>query len=143
MSNVQTSGPTVRLVGLAWTAFRRLTPELLGVKLKEYFALRQLRDEGKMSQASLCGAINVDANYMVLMLNDLESAGHVERRRDPADRRRHIVELTAAGLEAIDRAERAMDGMEDEILGSLSADERATLRDLLDRAARAAPAAGS
>jgi len=136
MSNVQTSGPTVLLTRLAWTAFRRLTPDLLGVKLKEYFALRQLRDEGRMTQSSLCSAINVDANYMVLMLNDLESSGYVERRRDPADRRRHIVELTELGIEAISRAERAMDEMEDEILGPLNADERATLRDLLDRAAR-------
>jgi DNA-binding MarR family transcriptional regulator len=136
MSNVQTSGPTVLLTRLAWTAFRRLTPEVLGIKLKEYFALRQLRDEGRMTQASLCSAMNVDANYMVLMLNDLESAGYVERRRDPADRRRHIVELTSAGHEAIARAERAMDDMEDDVLGSLSTEERATLRDLLDRAER-------
>jgi DNA-binding MarR family transcriptional regulator len=136
MSNVQTSGPTVVLTRLLWTTFRRLSPELLGVKLKEYFALSQLRDEGRMTQASLCGAINVDANYMVLMLNDLESAGYVERRRDPADRRRHIVELTDDGREAIARAEQAMDAMEDEVFGPLSAEERDTLRDLMDRAAR-------
>jgi DNA-binding MarR family transcriptional regulator len=136
MSDVQTSGPTVLLTRLAWTAFRRLTPEVLGIKLKEYFALRQLRDEGRMTQSSLCSAMNVDANYMVLMLNDLESSGYVERRRDPADRRRHIVELTSAGHEAIARAERAMDDMEDDVLGSLSTEERATLRDLLDRAER-------
>jgi DNA-binding MarR family transcriptional regulator len=89
-----------------------------------------------MTQSSLCSAMNVDANYMVLMLNDLESSGYVERRRDPADRRRHIVELTSAGHEAIARAERAMDDMEDDVLGSLSTEERATLRDLLDRAER-------
>jgi DNA-binding MarR family transcriptional regulator len=136
MSDVQTSGPTVLLTRLAWTAFRRLTPELLGIKLKEYFALRQLRDEGHMTQSSLCSAMNVDANYMVLMLNDLESAGYVERRRDPSDRRRHIVELTGAGHEAIAQAERAMDAMEDDVLGGLSAEERATLRDLLERAER-------
>jgi DNA-binding MarR family transcriptional regulator len=135
MSNVQTSGPTVLLTRLAWAAFRRLTPELLGIKLKEYFALRQLRDEGRMTQSSLCSAMNVDANYMVLMLNELESAGYVERRRDPADRRRHIVELTTADHEAIARAERAMDDLEDDVLGPLSTEERATLRDLLDRAA--------
>lgn len=136
MSDVQTTGPTVLLTRLAWTAFRRLTPDLLGIKLKEYFALRQLRDEGRMTQSSLCSAMNVDANYMVLMLNDLESAGYVERRRDPADRRRHIVEMTTAGHEAIARAERAMDDMEDDVLGSLSIEERATLRDLLERAER-------
>jgi DNA-binding MarR family transcriptional regulator len=89
-----------------------------------------------MSQASLCSAMNVDANYMTLMLNDLEDAGWVERKRDPSDRRRHIVELTSGGLEAIDRAERGIDGMEDEILGGLSGEERATLGSLLERATR-------
>jgi DNA-binding MarR family transcriptional regulator len=136
MSKIETSGPTVLLTQLAWGAFRRLKPELLGMTLKQYFALRQLRDEGRMSQASLCSAMNVDANYMTLMLNDLESAGWVERKRDPSDRRRHIVELTSEGMEAIDRAERGIDGMEDEILAGLTTEERATLRELLERAAR-------
>jgi DNA-binding MarR family transcriptional regulator len=133
MSEVQTASPTVLLTRLAWSTFRRLKPEVLGMKLKEYFALRQLSDEGHMSQASLCSGLNVDANYMTLMLNDLEAAGWVERRRDPSDRRRHIVELTAEGSAAIERAEQAIDAMEDEILGPLSADERATLRDLMAR----------
>jgi len=133
MSEVQTASPTVLLTRLAWSTFRRLKPEVLGMKLKEYFALRQLSDEGHMSQASLCSGLNVDANYMTLMLNDLEAAGWVERRRDPSDRRRHIVELTAEGSAAIERAEQAIDAMEDEILGPLSAEERATLRDLMAR----------
>jgi DNA-binding MarR family transcriptional regulator len=133
MSEVQTASPTVLLTRLAWSTFRRLKPEVLGMKLKEYFALRQLSDEGRMSQASLCSGLNVDANYMTLMLNDLEAAGWVERRRDPSDRRRHIVELTAEGSAAIERAEQAIDRMEDEILGPLSGEERATLRDLMAR----------
>src|SRR3954466_4785090 len=133
MSEVTTSSPTVLLTRLAWSTFRRLKPELLGMKLKEYFALRQLSDEGHMSQASLCSGLNVDANYMTLMLNDLEAARWVERRRDPADRRRHIVELTAEGTAAIERAEQAIDSIEDEVLGPLSDEERATLRDLIAR----------
>jgi DNA-binding MarR family transcriptional regulator len=133
MSNLTVSSPTVLLTRLAWSTFRRLKPELLGMKLKEYFALRQLADDGHMSQAALCSGLNVDANYMTLMLNDLEAAGWVERRRDPADRRRHIVELTAEGNAAIERAEQAIDGIEDEVLGPLSDEERATLRDLIAR----------
>ena len=104
--------------------------------LKEYFALRQLRDDGHMSQSSLCSAMNVDANYMTLMLNDLEAAGWVERKRDPTDRRRHIVELTTEGWRRSSAPSGRSIGMEDEILGPLSADERATLRELLDRAIR-------
>src|SRR5215217_1892791 len=134
MSTLQTSSPTVLLTRLAWSTFRRLKPAVLGMKLKEYFALRQLSEEGQMSQASLCSGMNVDANYMTLMLNDAEASGWVERRRDPADRRRHIVELTEPGAEALVRAERALESVEDEVLGALSAEERATLRRLLQKA---------
>ena len=54
------------------------------------------------------------------MLNDLEDLDFVERRRDPADRRRHIVDITDTGLEALERAEVAQGSIEDEILGGLS-----------------------
>ena len=64
----------------------------------------------------------------------LEQLGHVSRRRDPADRRRHIVELTAAGRRALARAERAQEAIEDDVLGALDAEERATLWRLLTRA---------
>jgi DNA-binding MarR family transcriptional regulator len=60
--------------------------------------------------------------------------------RDPQDRRRHIVELTPSGKKAMAHAERAMEDLEDEVLGPLSAEERAQLRDLLDRALSGAPA---
>ena len=133
MTTLQTSSPTVLLTRLAWSTFRRLKPELLGMKLKEYFALRQLCERATCRRRPCAAAMNVDANYMTLMLNDLEAAGWVERRRDPADRRRHIVELTAEGAEAIERAERAIDRMEDEVLGPLSAEERETLRELMAR----------
>jgi DNA-binding MarR family transcriptional regulator len=70
----------------------------------------------------------------VLLLNELEDLGYIERRRDPADRRRHVVELTDAGRVALERAERAQEGLGDELFAALSDEERATLRSLLSRA---------
>jgi DNA-binding MarR family transcriptional regulator len=75
------------------------------------------------------------------MLNDLEAAGWAEPRRDPDDRRRHTVEITAGGRKALARAEQALDGLEEDVLGALSPDERATLRELLTRAMADVPAA--
>jgi hypothetical protein len=75
----------------------------------------------------------------VTLLNDVEAAGWAERRRDTEDRRRHVVDITEAGREALFRAERALDGLEEDVLGDLSPDERETLRDLLSRALAAAP----
>jgi DNA-binding MarR family transcriptional regulator len=63
----------------------------------------------------------------------MEEMGYVERRRDPADRRRHVVDITDEGRIALERAERAQETIGDELLSALSDDERATLRSLLSR----------
>jgi DNA-binding MarR family transcriptional regulator len=65
------------------------------------------------------------------VLNDLEDLEYVERRRDPSDRRRHLVDVTEVGLAALEQAEAAQGSIEDEVLGRLSESERATFRRLL------------
>jgi hypothetical protein len=70
----------------------------------------------------------------VLVLNELEAAERVERRRDPPDRRRHLVEITPEGLAALERAEQAQATIEDDVLGALKPAERNTLRALLHKA---------
>ncbi|HYM55467.1 MAG TPA: MarR family transcriptional regulator, partial [Solirubrobacteraceae bacterium] len=76
-------------------------------------------------------------------LNELEDLGHVTRRRDPQDRRRHLVELTAAGRRALTRAERTQESIEDDVLKALDPGERAILWQLLTRALQGAePDAG-
>jgi DNA-binding MarR family transcriptional regulator len=75
----------------------------------------------------------MDANGVVLLLNELEAAGFSIRKRDPHDRRRHLVDLTASGRVALERAEKARESLEDEILADFSPEERATLKKQLDR----------
>jgi DNA-binding MarR family transcriptional regulator len=70
----------------------------------------------------------------VLLLNELEETGYVERRRDPTDRRRHVVDITSEGRRALEHAERAQESLEAQILAGLTDEERATLRSLLRRA---------
>ena len=112
---------------------RRSSEELLGMKLKGYLALSYVRDHPKVTQQELESALMVDANAVVILLNELEAARLSIRRRDPEDRRRHLVELTAAGRNALERADRAREGLEEEVLAGLSAEERATLRRLVQR----------
>ena len=110
---------------------RRTSEELLGMRLKSFLLLGYVRDRGAVSQQELETGLLMDANSVVLLLNETEAAGFSVRRRDPADRRRHMVELTAAGRAAVERAEKAREGIEDEVLADLSPEERATLRKLL------------
>jgi DNA-binding MarR family transcriptional regulator len=76
----------------------------------------------------------LDPSNVVGLLNELEERGLITRRRDPADRRRHIVELSALGQNELGLAETRLGCVEDDLLSALSADERATLYDLLVRA---------
>ena len=112
---------------------RRTSEELLGIRFKLYMTLSFLRDHPGTTQQELESALFLDANTVVLILNELEAAQLSVRRRDPNDRRRHIVEVTSAGKRALERADKARDGLEDEVLGNLSAEERQTLRGLLER----------
>ena len=130
----------VLLTRLARVVYRSSPPDVIGIKLKELMALAYLRDNGASSQQAMAEGLCTDANTCVLILNELENAEYVQRRRDPADRRRHIVEITPAGIGAVERAEHAQEAIEDDVLGALSAQERETLRSLLSRALAGEPA---
>lgn len=112
---------------------RRASEELLGMRLKPYMVLGYIREHPGATQQELENVLFMDANGVVILLNELEAAGHSMRRRDPQDRRRHIVELTAAGRHALERADKARESLEGEMLAGLTAEERATLRRLVHR----------
>jgi DNA-binding MarR family transcriptional regulator len=128
------TGSIVLLTRLARVVYRRSTVDLLGMGLKELGALAYLRDNETSSQHALFEALCIDANSCVLLLNELERLGYVERRRDPQDRRRHLVTVTAVGLKALEEAEHAQGSIEDDVLGALSTEERDTLHRLLSQA---------
>src|SRR4029077_6629276 len=122
---------------------RRTTEELLGMRLKAFMVLGHVRERGGVSQQELDAAMLMDANTVVLLLNELEAAGFSIRRRDANDRRRHVVEITKAGQIALERAEKARESLEEEMTRGLSDAERATLRrllaEVLEDLVRAAP----
>ena len=119
------------LTRLARAVFLRSSVDLVGMNLRNMVVLAYLRDHPSVSQQAMTEDLSMDSNTGVLVLNDLEDLEYAERRRDPADRRRHMVNITAAGLDALERAEVAQGSIEDEILGGLSAVERAEFRRLL------------
>jgi DNA-binding MarR family transcriptional regulator len=104
-----------------------LTPKHLGV-------LFEIRAR-PTSQQSLCESVGVDPSKLVGLLNDLETEGLLVRRRDPSDRRRHIVELSTEGRARLAAAERAAKTVEDRLFAGLESEERAKLHALLARVA--------
>jgi len=114
---------------------RRETEDVIGMKLKHFIVLTQVRDfGGTVSQKALGESLNFDANNLVLLLNDVEIDDRIRRERDPADRRRHVVVMTKQGEKDLERAEELLETLEDDLFAGLDADERATLRSLMSRA---------
>ena len=114
--------------------YRRASEELLGMRVKEFSTLAVLRDHSPIPQQELGELLCVDANNLVLLLNDLEASEFAFRRRDPADRRRHLVEITDEGLRAFDTAEKGIESVEGDVLASLTSQERVELQALLAKA---------
>jgi DNA-binding MarR family transcriptional regulator len=105
-----------------------------GLRPRHLIALKLLSEQGPQSQQGLADALSLDPSNVVGLLNELEERDLIARRRDRADRRRHIVELSASGEEELAVAYARLSCVEDELLGGLSAAERAILYDLLQRA---------
>ena len=109
--------------------------EATGLHPYHYAILLVLDDGCHETQGSIADALGYDRGQLVGLLDELEDQGLVERKRDPNDRRRHLVTLTAAGTKRLERLRTLARATEDEFLTPLSDEERATLHALLLRLA--------
>jgi DNA-binding MarR family transcriptional regulator len=134
MATTTTPGVTVLLTQLSRVVYRRTSEDLLGMRMKEFVMLAHLREHNPVQQQELGEMLCIDANNLVLLLNELESRGFAYRRRDPEDRRRLLVEITDEGLAAFGNAERGIESVEDDVLASLTHQERLELQGLLVKA---------
>ncbi|MFI6790692.1 MarR family winged helix-turn-helix transcriptional regulator [Nonomuraea sp. NPDC050383] len=99
-----------------------------------HFAILAALDEfGPDSQVQIGQRCGIDQSDMNTMLNELVEQGHVVRAPDPADRRRNLVTLTAAGRRRLEDLDTTLTGVQHDILDALSATERDTLTGLLTR----------
>jgi DNA-binding MarR family transcriptional regulator len=126
----------VLLTRLTKQAMRRTNHEDLGLDVRLLMALSFVADHDGAPQQELAEALCMDAKNVVLVLNELEDAGHLVRRRDTDDRRRHRVYMTDDGRHTLERATRGFEAVEDEVLQALSPEEREALRELVIRALR-------
>jgi DNA-binding MarR family transcriptional regulator len=126
---------TVLIARIARTVRQRFEQTLapLGLRQRHIVALSHLRGHGPTAQQTLAERLAMDASSMVCLLNELEGQRLVVRHRDPNDRRRALVELSRRGELALEKCDRMLQTVEDEILASLDAEEREVLRKLLAR----------
>lgn len=86
---------------------------------------------GPVSQRGISDRLDLDPSDLVGVLDILQRAGLVERRRDPEDRRRHAVIATDAGRAAEHSLRDVRARVLDTLLAHLDDDERTRLADLL------------
>jgi DNA-binding MarR family transcriptional regulator len=110
-------------------AERELAP--LGLSGKGFGALILLVQEGPLSQQRLGRRQGIDRTTMVAVVDELESSGFVERRRDPRDRRAYSLHATAKGRRVLRRAGEATAQAEDEFLAPLPEADRRRLKRML------------
>jgi|HubBroStandDraft_1064217.scaffolds.fasta_scaffold171052_2 DNA-binding MarR family transcriptional regulator len=99
-----------------------------GLTPLQYTALTVLERHPGLTSARLARHSFVTAQTMSDMVTLLRDRGLIERRRDPADRRRLVLALTPKGRDLLDEYRPAVAALEDEMLSGLSAKERDRLR---------------
>jgi DNA-binding MarR family transcriptional regulator len=101
-----------------------------------HHAILAVLDEGsRETQGAIADALGYDKGQLVGLLDELEDAGLVVRKRDQADRRRHVVQMTPAGRKTLEKLRRLSGRLDEEFTSPLSEQEREQLHDLLLRLA--------
>ncbi|MFC8198162.1 MarR family winged helix-turn-helix transcriptional regulator [Streptomyces sp. NPDC057298] len=121
------------LIKLGQVAFRIAEDGIgaTGLRVRHYSVLQALADNGAMPQLALGSFLRIDPATMVTSLDDLERTGYAERTRDPQDRRRYAVNITAEGRKVLADLNRTLVDLDGEVLADLGITERDSLHALL------------
>jgi DNA-binding MarR family transcriptional regulator len=104
--------------------------------------LMALGEAGPLGQQRLAELVGVDPRNAVAVVESLVGAGLVSRAVDPSDRRRRVLALTAPGRRLVKKLVTSTTQKDDELLASLPAGDRETLRRLLSDVLHASKAGG-
>ncbi|MFJ9363443.1 MarR family winged helix-turn-helix transcriptional regulator [Nocardia sp. NPDC101769] len=102
----------------------------LGTPLREHWVLTYLAESSEISQQEMANILEIDRSEMVRLIDSLEKAGLVTRTRDPHDRRKYRLAITAAGNRVRAETDAKIAAATDVLLARLTPAERDTLHRL-------------
>jgi MarR family transcriptional regulator, lower aerobic nicotinate degradation pathway regulator len=105
--------------------------EQRGASPYQHGILCSLSESRAETQAQIADALGYDRSWLVGLLDELEEEGLIERKPDPADRRRNVVTLKPEGEKRLLELRGLSKQVEDEFLAPLSKEERSQLHALL------------
>ena len=105
-----------------------------GLRVRQYSVLALACEAmDGLSQRELATVLGLDPSQVVLLVDELEAAGLVERQSPEADRRTRLVVATPEGRRVRETAGRHADAAVETPLSLLGDAERDRLRDMLTR----------
>jgi MarR family transcriptional regulator for hemolysin len=106
-----------------------------GGSVPVWLVLISLKSQQRRNQRELAEAVGIREATLTHHLNAMDELGLITRRRDPANRRVHLVEITEAGEAAFERMRGAAAAFDQRLRAGLRGDEVTLLAGLLDRLA--------
>jgi MarR family transcriptional regulator for hemolysin len=100
-----------------------------------WLVLISLKSQQVRNQRELAEAVGIREATLTHHLNAMDEQGLITRRRDPANRRVHLVELTEVGEDTFQRLRGAATAFDQRLRAGLSGDEVSQLEALLGRLA--------
>jgi MarR family transcriptional regulator for hemolysin len=104
-----------------------------GGSVPVWLVLISLKSQRLRNQRELAAAVGIREATLTHHLNSMDEQGLITRRRDPANRRVHLVELTDAGEAAFDRLRGAATDFDKRLRAGLSDEDIDLLAGLLGR----------
>jgi MarR family transcriptional regulator, lower aerobic nicotinate degradation pathway regulator len=100
----------------------------LQIEARHLGALMALEATGvPLHQKQLAAQLELDKSSVVLIMDDLERLRMAQRRRDPRDRRAHVLGITDRGRECLGQAQTIAEQLSRTILAGISQTERKRL----------------
>lgn len=104
-----------------------------GITTTQYSVLHALRAQPGLDQITLCETIGIDRSTATLVLRLLEQNGLIERTSDPDDKRRNLLQITAAGHDRLRDMAPVTNAVSRRMLEAIEEDELAELLRILEK----------